>query len=168
MIIINIIITWTFHKLQQYEVVSGPHEILSLDSHCNPSAGWGGKSFLVTFLIIICHLSRSCRLLCLTAQWIKLRSHFLFVSLVWGKSRGLTRILRVFSAHSPRILRAFSARAFCAENTRRMRGEYAENARRIRVSATRTFRVFSAHSPRNFRALKNLKKDPFFWFFKIS
>ena len=147
MIIINIIITWTFHKLQQYEVVSGPHEILSLDSHCNPSAGWGGKSFLVTFLIIICHLSRSCRLLCLTAQWIKLRSHFLFVSLAWGKSRGLTRILRVFSAYSPRNLRAFSARKIrgeCAENMRRIRGECAENTRQRQ----RTFRVFSAHSPR--------------------
>ena len=71
-------------------------------------------------------------------------------------------------AHSPRILRAFSARALCAENTRRMRGECAENARRMRVSATRTFRVFSAHSPRNFHALKNLKKDPFFYFSKFS
>ena len=153
MIIINIIITWTFHKLQQYEVVSGPHEILSLDSHCNPSAGWGGESFLVTFLIIICHLSRSCRLLCLTAQWIKLRSHFLFVSLAWGKSRGLTRILRVFSAHSPRILRAFSARAFCAENTRRMRGEYAENARRMRGEYASALRVLSAYFPRILRAI---------------
>ena len=38
------------------------------------------------------------------------------------------------------------------------------------VLATRTFRVFSAHSPRNFLALKNFKKDPFFYFsnfFKI-
>ena len=148
MIIINIIITWTFHKLQQYEVVSGPHEILSLDSHCNPSAGWGGKSFLVTFLIIICHLSRSCRLLCLTAQWIKLRSHFLFVSLAWGKSRGLTRILRVFSAHSPRIFRARALRGECAENTRRIRGECAENTRQRYAYFPRIFRAFSAQFPR--------------------
>ena len=38
----------------------------------------------------------------------------------------LTRILRVFSAHSPRILRIFSAHF---PRVRRMRGEYAENAR---------------------------------------
>ena len=147
MIIINIIITWTFHKLQQYEVVSGPHEILSLDSHCNPSAGWGGKSFLVTFLIIICHLSRSCRLLCLTAQWIKLRSHFLFFHWPGGNHADS----RAFSAYSPHILRAFSARAFCAENTRRMRGEYAENARRMRGEYAyfpRIFCAFSAQFPR--------------------
>ena len=77
------------------------------------------------------------------------------------------RILRVFSAHSPRIFRTRALRGKYAENARRIRGEYAENARRIRVSATRTFRVFSAHSPRNFRALKNFKKDPFFYFSKF-
>ena len=68
--------------------------------------------------------------------------------LAWGKSRVLTRILRVFSAHSPRIFRARALRGECAENTRRIRGECAENTRRIRVSIMRTFRVFSAHSPR--------------------
>ena len=68
---------------------------------------------------------------------------------------GLGEITRTH-AHSPRIFR-----------TRALRGKYAENARRIRVSATRTFRVFSAHSPRNFRALKNFKKDPFFYFSKF-
>ena len=39
----------------------------------------------------------------------------------WGKSRGLTRILRAFFAYSLRILRAFSAQSARAENARRMR-----------------------------------------------
>ena len=73
--------------------------------------------------------------------------------MAWGKSRGLTRILRVFSAHSPRILRAFSARALCAENTRRMRGEYAENTRRMRGEYASALRVLSAYFPRILRAI---------------
>ena len=58
----------------------------------------------------------------------------------WGISRGLTRILRVFSAHFPR-----------ARSARTMHGEYAS-----------ALRVLSAYFPRILRALKNKKKDPFF------
>ena len=50
----------------------------------------------------------------------------LAIILAWGKSRGLTRILRVFSAHSPH---ARKMREECVENMRRIRGECAENTR---------------------------------------
>ena len=63
---------------------------------------------------------------------------------------------RAFSAYSPRIFRARALRGQCTEN---MRQRYAY--------FPRIFRVFSAHSPRNFRALKNFKKDPFFYFSKF-
>ena len=65
----------------------------------------------------------------------------------WGKSRGLTRILRVFSAHFPR-----------ARSARTMHGEYASALRVLSAYFPRIFRAFSAH-------LK-IKKGPIFFIFQ--
>ena len=58
------------------------------------------------------------------------------------------RILRVFSAYSPRIFRTRAQRGKYAKNARRIRGECAENTRQRYAYFPRIFRAFSAQFPR--------------------